>query len=37
MNLKRMIPTVIAVLVGFVIYDMFVKDMIKPKAFDNDL
>lgn len=37
MNLKSMLPTVIAVLVGFVVYDMFVKDMIMPKAFDNDL
>lgn len=36
MKIEKIIPVAIGALVAFILYDMFVKDLIKPKAFDAD-
>ena len=37
MTVNTILPVVVGALVAFVLYDMFVKDLLAKDAFDSDL
>jgi len=36
MSLKSMLPTLLAVIIGIAVYNLFIKDIIQTKMFDAD-
>lgn len=37
MDFEKILPAMVGALLAFIVYDMFVKDLIQPKMFDADL